>query len=778
MAVEADAVVVDLVARTEEYQRKMAQAATATEAALGKVVSATGKEEKAVASSADRIAARRARLAKQIGLSNEEVAASLSRVERRSAQAQNATRNLGRQIGDIGTGLATGQNPFFVIAQQSAQVADALADTGGKAAKVATFFAGPWGAALLAAGSALGILLGEALKTGESVDDLVTKLKQNAAASEQSDQAARIFANSQAGLSSRIREATKALEEQNASLRTNAQLQNVRRQQDANAAGLAAANAANRVNSAQSRLDAITQQALRPGISDAEIKRSFAERDRLRGELKAAQEDKRQADINLNTSRVFLARERAQRDATPEGRARGRYEDLLNTASRDAVAAAQAGKQIGSTTLRVFTALERQANAAAELAGAESNRGRGRRRRGRKGPSAETLARRAETERVRGVRDDEAYQTQLADINRQLIAAARARVTDAGQLAEFSRQEVAEERNKRIAQIDADESAKRISAARAEELRILARGVAVQKMLNIKAEERARRQAEADARAGALLDVREQGLRNEQAATDDVKRRRDLELQIIDARYKHLIAIQEQIAADASLSDATRQLARIQIDKLKAEQAGAVYGANEAAKGSYQRYRESMVGAQSLADDIDRIKIDTLERASDSLAQAAKNALGLSGALGDVASQIIKIGIQRKLIGPIADALFGKSDGSTSGAIGGILQSVLGGREGGGNVRAGQPYIVGEKRAELFVPSQSGKIIPRIDGPGGGGRVVNVYQTHVFDARGGITTPQLIDQFNRVSTARAQEAGRAAYEASPQRSAKLQSYGN
>ena len=776
MALEADAVVVDLVARTEEYQRKMAQAATATEAALGKVVSATGKEEKAVASSADRIAARRARLAKQIGLSNEEVAASLSRVERRSAQAQNATRNLGRQIGDIGTGLATGQNPFFVIAQQSAQVADALADTGGKAAKVAAFFAGPWGAALLAAGSALGILLGEALKTGESVDDLVTKLKQNAAASEQSDQAARIFANSQAGLSSRIREATKALEEQNASLRTNAQLQNVRRQQDANAAGLAAANAANRVNSAQSRLDAITQQALRPGISDAEIKRSFAERDRLRGELKAAQEDKRQADINLNTSRVFLARERAQRNATPEGRARGRYEDLLNTASRDAVAAAQAGKQIGNTTLRVFTALERQANAAAELAGAEDNRGR--RRRGRRGPSAETLARRAETERVRGVRDDEAYQTQLADINRQLIAAARARVTDAGQLAEFSRQEVVEERNKRIAQIDADESARRISATRAEELRVLARGVAVQKTLNINAEERAKRQAEADARAGALLDVREQGLRNEQAATDDVRRRRDLELQIIDARYKHLIAIQEQVAADASLSDATRQLARIQVDKLKAEQAGAVYGANEAAKGSYQRYRESMVGAQSLADDIDRIKIDTLERASDSLAQATKNALGLSGALGDVAAQIIKIGIQRKLIGPIADALFGKSDGSTGGVIGGLLSNIFGGREGGGNVRAGQPYIVGEKRAELFVPAQSGKIIPRIDGPGGGGRVVNVYQTHVFDARGGITTPQLIDQFNRVSTARAQEAGRAAYEASPQRSAKLQSYGN
>ena len=127
----------------------------------------------------------------------------------------------------------------------------------------------------------------------------------------------------------------------------------------------------------------------------------------------------------------------------------------------------------------------------------------------------------------------------------------------------------------------------------------------------------------------------------------------------------------------------------------------------------------------------------------------------------------------------LAQLTLGKSLGDAlGGATASIFGGLFGGREGGGNVRAGQPYIVGEKRAEIFIPPQSGKIIPRIDGPGGGGRVVNVYQTHVFDARGGITTPQLIDQFNRVSTARAQEAGRAAYEASPQRSAKLQSYGN
>lgn len=38
------------------------------------------------------------------------------------------------------------------------------------------------------------------------------------------------------------------------------------------------------------------------------------------------------------------------------------------------------------------------------------------------------------------------------------------------------------------------------------------------------------------------------------------------------------------------------------------------------------------------------------------------------------------------------------------------------GREHGGSVAKGQPYVVGEKRAELFVPDQSGTILPRVPG--------------------------------------------------------------
>jgi len=50
-------------------------------------------------------------------------------------------------------------------------------------------------------------------------------------------------------------------------------------------------------------------------------------------------------------------------------------------------------------------------------------------------------------------------------------------------------------------------------------------------------------------------------------------------------------------------------------------------------------------------------------------------------------------------------------------------------REHGGSVRAGQPCIVGEKRAELFVPNQSGTILPSV--PTGRGQVDVSVRVHV-----------------------------------------------
>lgn len=69
-------------------------------------------------------------------------------------------------------------------------------------------------------------------------------------------------------------------------------------------------------------------------------------------------------------------------------------------------------------------------------------------------------------------------------------------------------------------------------------------------------------------------------------------------------------------------------------------------------------------------------------------------------------------------------SIFGGGGGSIfgGGSIGKDTGNILG-RAAGGPVSAGTPYIVGEKRPELFVPNVAGRIIPNLKNMGGGGGV-------------------------------------------------------
>lgn len=77
----------------------------------------------------------------------------------------------------------------------------------------------------------------------------------------------------------------------------------------------------------------------------------------------------------------------------------------------------------------------------------------------------------------------------------------------------------------------------------------------------------------------------------------------------------------------------------------------------------------------------------------------------------------------------VFDALRGMTSGST-GFLGSIIGSLLG-RASGGPVANGQPYIVGERGPELFVPGASGNIVPN-HAMGG----ITVAPTYNIDARG------------------------------------------
>lgn len=76
--------------------------------------------------------------------------------------------------------------------------------------------------------------------------------------------------------------------------------------------------------------------------------------------------------------------------------------------------------------------------------------------------------------------------------------------------------------------------------------------------------------------------------------------------------------------------------------------------------------------------------------------------------------------------------------------IAGVISSAFGGfRAAGGSVQAGKSYVVGERGAEMFVPSSNGTIIPN----GSGGAVFNITVNGAIDAEG--TARTIVNVLNR-----------------------------
>ena len=67
---------------------------------------------------------------------------------------------------------------------------------------------------------------------------------------------------------------------------------------------------------------------------------------------------------------------------------------------------------------------------------------------------------------------------------------------------------------------------------------------------------------------------------------------------------------------------------------------------------------------------------------------------------------------------------------------GGSFMSMFSGRASGGSVQKGQPYMVGENGAEMFVPNQSGQIQQSARGGSSGGSTTVNFNINTVDARG------------------------------------------
>lgn len=184
---EAERVVVELIAKVDGFDGKVKQSATAFEGGMKRIEQGAVRAETAV----DR---------------------SMASTERSFGRAAQASRNLGYQISDIGTQLAAGTSPFLVLAQQGPQVANALDGAKGAVGRFAGFLSGPWGAAMLAATTILGGLIAKNLEFGDSIDDLVAGLKKQAEKARDAKDAQEIFGNSIEGVTKALEDNREALD--------------------------------------------------------------------------------------------------------------------------------------------------------------------------------------------------------------------------------------------------------------------------------------------------------------------------------------------------------------------------------------------------------------------------------------------------------------------------------------------------------------------------------------------------------------------------------------
>jgi hypothetical protein len=143
--------------------------------------------------------------------------------------------------------------------------------------------------------------------------------------------------------------------------------------------------------------------------------------------------------------------------------------------------------------------------------------------------------------------------------------------------------------------------------------------------------------------------------------------------------------------------------------------------------------------ADELKDKFDQIGEAIESSIKDNLRDAITGAQSfgqaMTNVLNKIRDKIIDAQLDR-LVGGISENFSAGARNQGGKGIGGFLGGILGGlfRANGGPVKAGKPYIVGERQPELFVPRTSGTILPSTD-IGGGDNTTNMITVNV-DAKG------------------------------------------
>jgi len=162
---------------------------------------------------------------------------------------------------------------------------------------------------------------------------------------------------------------------------------------------------------------------------------------------------------------------------------------------------------------------------------------------------------------------------------------------------------------------------------------------------------------------------------------------------------------------------------------------GSLNGNMEQGNETGKTYRKQLMdladSAKDLQKNMESAAVRGIKSLEDALVDVTMGTASAKDAFKSMArsiiSDLIRIQIQQSITAPLAAGMGGGGGSGVASSVGSFIGSMFGfggGKAIGGAVRGGQSYMVGERGAEMFVPNQSGSIVPN-NKLGGGGVVVN-----------------------------------------------------
>jgi hypothetical protein len=188
-----------------------------------------------------------------------------------------------------------------------------------------------------------------------------------------------------------------------------------------------------------------------------------------------------------------------------------------------------------------------------------------------------------------------------------------------------------------------------VAIARAAELQKINDGVEIQKLVNNGLQGYLNWLGEQDATREQTNQFRVEELQYQESIARTVGQHRDLQLEIIDLVYEEKKRHLDYLKAQAELVGKTEEAARLQaeINNLPRQKARDQDHANRDNQSPLGRWKSELPQTlDEVNEKLEEIAVQGLNQLEDDLASATVKALGLKGALGDVVSQLIKLGLQ------------------------------------------------------------------------------------------------------------------------------------